>query len=302
MIFTGLRASEARGLRWEDVDLKKGILHVRQRADRYGVVGMPKSGAGRRTVPLPPIVVNTLKEWQLACPKNDAGLVFANRAGNIEYHNNMLHRGLWVTELAAGVSVASDKVDEEGNPIMYPKYSGFHTLRHWYASWCINRKIDGGLELTPKSVQTRMGHSSIQVTFDTYGHLFPAVDEGAAVAAARRRLYSQSTRHRRDMDGISLAFSMSLENSVTPVESWFESRFPSQFSLKALNSLIFQSCRRPDAHNCSPQVMPTQKSRSGVSGGRQGQQTHGGPPRRREPYSPRQHLLLALFQGSSARR
>jgi len=53
-IFTGLRASELRGLRWEDVDLKRGELHVRQRADRYGNIGRPKSEAGERTVPLPP--------------------------------------------------------------------------------------------------------------------------------------------------------------------------------------------------------------------------------------------------------
>lgn len=189
MIFTGIRSSEARGLRWEDVDLKKGQLHVRQRADRYGKVGMPKSEAGQRTVPLPPIVVNTLKEWKLACPASELGLVFPNQAGNIEFHNNMLHRGLWETELAAGLSVATDKKDEEGNPILAPKYSGFHALRHWYASWCINRKADGGLELTPKAVQTRMGHSSIQVTFDTYGHLFPAADEAAEMEAAEKALF-----------------------------------------------------------------------------------------------------------------
>jgi integrase len=40
-IFTGLRSSELRGLRWEDVDLKTGELHVRQRADRYNVIGSP---------------------------------------------------------------------------------------------------------------------------------------------------------------------------------------------------------------------------------------------------------------------
>ena len=50
--FTGLRSSELRGLRWSDVDLKNSELHVRQRADRYGVVGKPKSKAGYRTVPL----------------------------------------------------------------------------------------------------------------------------------------------------------------------------------------------------------------------------------------------------------
>lgn len=190
MIFTGIRASEARGLRWEDVDLGKAQLHVRQRADRYGDVGMPKSEAGQRTVPLPPMVVNTLKEWKLACPKSDAGLVFPNSAGNIEYHQNMLQRGLWPAQAKAGLVVPTGKEDEEGKPIMGPKYSGFHALRHWYASWLINRKSDGGLELPAKTVQTRMGHSSIQVTFDTYGHLFPSMDEGAEMAAAEKALFS----------------------------------------------------------------------------------------------------------------
>src|SRR5262245_20004555 len=56
--FTGLRASELRGLRWGDVDLKRGELHVRQRADRYNEIGKPKSKSGSRTVPLGPLVLN----------------------------------------------------------------------------------------------------------------------------------------------------------------------------------------------------------------------------------------------------
>ena len=54
-IFTGLRASELRGLRWSDVDLKRGELTVHQRADRYNAVGAPKSERGKRTLPLGPI-------------------------------------------------------------------------------------------------------------------------------------------------------------------------------------------------------------------------------------------------------
>lgn len=50
--FCGLRASELRGLRWSDVDLKRGELHVRQRADRYLKIGPPKSEAGERKVPI----------------------------------------------------------------------------------------------------------------------------------------------------------------------------------------------------------------------------------------------------------
>ena len=71
-IFTGLRASELRGLRWADVDLKRGELHVRQRADRYGKIGRPKSEAGERTVPLPPMLVSVLREHRLACPNGRA--------------------------------------------------------------------------------------------------------------------------------------------------------------------------------------------------------------------------------------
>src|SRR5262245_35647088 len=73
-IFTGLRASELRGLRWEDVDLKRAALHVRQRADKFNIIGKPKSASGQRTVPMPPILVNTLREWKLRCPKSEHGL------------------------------------------------------------------------------------------------------------------------------------------------------------------------------------------------------------------------------------
>lgn len=187
MIFTGLRSSELRGLFWEDIDLKRAQVTIRRRVDRYNDIGMPKSEAGQRSVPLPPMVVETLEEWKAVCPKSDLGLAFPNGAGNVEPHNNFLHRGLWPTEIAAGVAVVDGR-DDDGQPILAPKYSGFHALRHWYASWCINRKADGGLELSPKQVQYRMGHSSIQVTFDTYGHMFPAVDEGAEMAAAQQAL------------------------------------------------------------------------------------------------------------------
>src|SRR4029450_10106286 len=68
--FTGLRASELRGLRWADIDFERSELHVRQRVDKRNVAGPPKSAAGIRTVPLPSIVINTLKEWRLACPKS----------------------------------------------------------------------------------------------------------------------------------------------------------------------------------------------------------------------------------------
>ena len=77
-IFTGLRASELRGLRWQDVDLNKSVISVRQRADRYREIGAPKSEAGERTVPISPMVLNALREWKLRCPKGNLDLVFPN--------------------------------------------------------------------------------------------------------------------------------------------------------------------------------------------------------------------------------
>jgi hypothetical protein len=68
------------------------------------------------------------------------------------------------------------------------KYTGLHALRHFYASWCINRKEDGGLGRPLKVVQHRLGHSSIQMTADVYGHLFPSGDDGAELAAAQKAL------------------------------------------------------------------------------------------------------------------
>lgn len=193
-IFAGLRASEIRGLRWEDVDLKRAALHVRQRADKFKKIGKPKSEAGERVLPIPPILVNALREWKLACPKSDLGLVFPTGAGEIEYHSNIVTRGLAPVLVASGVTVPMlDKhgkrvTDDDGKPLVAAKYTGLHALRHFYASWCINRKEDGGLGLPLKIVQHRLGHSSIQMTADTYGHLFPSGDDGAELAAAERAL------------------------------------------------------------------------------------------------------------------
>ena len=175
-IFTGLRASELRGLRCYDVNLKTGEIHVRQRADRYGKIGRPKSEAGERTIPLPPMLVAALREHRLATPGGELGLVFPNSRDGVDHRNSIVYGGFHPAQVAAGV------VDQHGGA----KYKGLHALRHFYASWCINRRVDGGLELPLKVVQARLGHASIQMTADTYGHLFPRGDDGAELAAAER--------------------------------------------------------------------------------------------------------------------
>lgn len=174
---TGLRASELRGLRWSDVDLRNGEVHVRQRADRFNEIGAPKSDGSRRTVPIGPEVVHSLKEWKLACPKSALDLVFPTGAGTIENHSNVL-RSVEAVQMTAGV------VDKEGKP----KY-GMHSFPHFFASWCINRRADGGRELPAKLVQTYLGHSSISMTLDIYGHLFPMSTDRTELAASEKALF-----------------------------------------------------------------------------------------------------------------
>lgn len=202
-IFTGMRASELRGLAWADVDFAKGQVHVRQRADRYNAIGRPKSEAGDRVVPLPAPLVNVLREWRLVCPKKDTGkrdangepvkvldLVFPNGQGKVESLGNIINRGLVPAQLRAGITVETGEVDEDGKPVLAARYTGMHALRHFNASWLINSVKAGGLGLSPKEVQERLGHSSIVITMNTYSHLFERLDDGSEMSAAAAALLS----------------------------------------------------------------------------------------------------------------
>src|SRR5215472_19297680 len=125
-----MRASELRGLRWSDVDLNKRQIHVTQRADHWRTIGPPKSATSARTIPIEDMVVNTLREWKLQCPKGEQNLVFPTGIGTVESLPNIWARIFEPAQIAAGV-VTKDKA----------KY-GMHALRHFYASWCINQKKD----------------------------------------------------------------------------------------------------------------------------------------------------------------
>jgi integrase len=164
---TGLRASELRGLTWDAVDFESRALHLRRRMDFWGTAGAPKSAAGRRSVPMSPMVANTLREWKLACPKGEANLVFPNTLGRVETLSNMRIRGLLPVLQKLAMFNADGSV----------KFH-FHSFRHFAAShW-----IDMGFQ--PKKVQTMMGHANISVTFDRYGHLFPSLEDDHAKLAA----------------------------------------------------------------------------------------------------------------------
>ena len=154
-IFAGLRSSELRGLRWSNVDFDKNVICIRQRADRWGVLSSPKSRAGRRDIAMAPLVSETLRNWKTRCPQGELNLVFPNGAGNVEGHANLFHRFFKPLMLECEI------VNGEGKP----RFS-FHAIRHAAASLFIEQGW------TPKKIQMLMGHSTIQMTFDCYGHLF----------------------------------------------------------------------------------------------------------------------------------
>lgn len=181
-IFTGLRSSELRGLRWSDIDLKNGVLSVHQRADRFGELGPPKSQAGYRTIPMGQALVSELRLWKLRCPKGPLDLAFPNTKGGVQQYGHLLRRKFFPLQVQAGICdpVMEDgepKLDKKGNPVMEARY-GFHALRHAAASAWIKQRID------LKRLQVWIGHENIQLTLDTYGHLIADASEDAALVAA----------------------------------------------------------------------------------------------------------------------
>ena len=159
----GLRASELRGLRWTDVDFDKGFIHIRQRADAYNQMGDPKSRAGFRDIPAGPMVLNALRRWKLRCPKNALDLVFPAPQGGILQH----------TKTQARFRKLLEKVEVTMR---------WHDLRHFAVSlW-----IEQGFSI--KEVMTFAGHSSIQMTMERYGHLFPSPDHQKAMAMVEAKL------------------------------------------------------------------------------------------------------------------
>lgn len=162
-LLAGLRASELRGLRWRDVDLLSARkLHVRQRADRFNLLGGPISAASARTLDLPEELVRVLRRWRPACPKGPLALVFPSSTGGVKDHASLI-------ESLSPVMVGAGVVDVDGRP----KY-GLHAFRHFFADRCIARLAQGGRELPPEAVQALLGHSAIARTMALYGHLFAA--------------------------------------------------------------------------------------------------------------------------------
>ena len=184
LIFGGLRASEIRGLSWSFIHLHSAKVEIAQRADRAGNIGPPKSAAGRRFIPLPETAINALKAWKLACPASERNLVFPSPAGKSMSWNYLMDHLVMPAQNAALALDGDIEPEWTSTDIRW----GLHDFRHAAASLWIEQRVN------PKRVQYLMGHSSITVTFDTYGHLFEQSERDADTSAAiEKALFADAT-------------------------------------------------------------------------------------------------------------
>jgi len=147
-ILTGLRANELWGLTWDDVDLDNNVIHVRHSLWK-GKLIEPKTQTSERKVDIPPTLALELKKWKLQFQKNNLNLVFFTRRGLPVIHHNFVKLYFKPALQEAGI-----------RPVK------FHSIRHTNASVRIRS------EQNPKYLSQQLGHSSIKITYDLYGHLF----------------------------------------------------------------------------------------------------------------------------------
>lgn len=170
-LYAGLRRGELRALRWEDIDLKAGVIHVRQAMDSRGAIIAPKSAAGTRTVPMAKVLRGYLKQHRLQAGASQ--YVFGS--GSHPFHPGavaMRARKAWTTAKLTPI--------------------GLHDARHTAASVLIAAGVN------VKALSTYMGHSSITITLDLYGHLFPGnEDEAAELVDAYLERMAPGKTHRR---------------------------------------------------------------------------------------------------------
>ena len=145
---TGMRAGELWGLQWRDIDWNSKRIYVR-RSLWKGQFQTPKSNRSTRNIDIPETLISELKRWKLACPISESDLVFPSPEGKLSQHDNVVKRYFNQALRQAGLRQVS-----------------FHSLRHSNASM----RIQVGQNI--KYVQAQMGHASINITLDIYGHLF----------------------------------------------------------------------------------------------------------------------------------
>ena len=155
-LYAGLRRGELRALRWGDVDFEAGLIRVERGWDPKEGPIEPKSRAGKRRVPLAKPLRSYLAAHRLRSKGAPEDLVFGGRGGKPLAPDALIERARKAWK-AAGLK-----------PI------GLHECRHTYAAFMIAAGVNA------KALSSYMGHSTITMTLDRYGHLMPGNEDEAA--------------------------------------------------------------------------------------------------------------------------
>jgi integrase len=155
-MYAGLRRGELQALRLDDIDVDSGVLRVQRSWDQQeGLLEEPKSRASRRTVPITSALRELLGAHVIASGRH-VGLVFG-RSPTTAFNPSTLAARAKRAWHAAGLE-----------PIT------LHEARHTFASLMI------AAGLNTKAVSVYMGHASVVITLDRYGHLVPGSEAQAA--------------------------------------------------------------------------------------------------------------------------
>jgi integrase len=157
-LYAGLRAGELQALQWEDIDLHTNLIHVRRGWDPVAGFIAPKSRAGERRVPITQTLRRELINHRLRQGNGATGFVFPSTRKptrpfaprTLALHTSKAWNAKTLTRI------------------------GLHECRHSYAAYMIAAGIN------TKALSTYMGHSSITITLDRYGHLLPGNESEAA--------------------------------------------------------------------------------------------------------------------------
>ncbi|MCP2628127.1 site-specific integrase [Mycolicibacterium smegmatis] len=170
---TGARRSEVLALRWSDLDLKTGRVHIRRTLDtgNPGETKKPKNGKAR-SFTVSPSTVAVLKGWRRLLAARDLNLVRGDAwvfpmPGQWERHRNPQSVSEMFTRRVQWAQKAL------GGPDVLPTIH-LHEVRHSAATILIENGTD------PKTVAERLGHESVKITLDIYTHVTAKSDDRAA--------------------------------------------------------------------------------------------------------------------------
>lgn len=163
--YLGLRKGEIAALKWDDIDFETGVVHIlRSRVTVNGVVieKSPKSEAGVRDLWLGAEALQIFKDEY-------SNYLSETKKTGFKATGYVVHKENGEPFVPDSISQKWDRFREAHH---LPKIR-FHDLRHTYATAMIAAGVD------PKTVQTRLGHSDIQVTLNTYSHCLPTMNKAA---------------------------------------------------------------------------------------------------------------------------